>query len=496
MSEYEKTLKGEAQILAHYQYADVFSSEKSDGKLAENYDQRKMAWDTWQSDIVLTSFVQFFETLIGHRNKLLKKFHHLAGSLIILDEVQTLPLKKLPLIAASLVYLCKFLKAKVLIMTATQPKLFQLMERELQINISEVGVKIKDVLPEAPKVFAQFDRTQLVPLNIAERSSTEDEINLDQFLDFFEEKWKADKSCLIVLNKVQRSVEIFKAIQTLLEEKGVPNPLQYLSTNITPIERQQRIQALRDQLEKKEAPVLVATQVVEAGVDLDFDMGFRDLGPIDSLVQVAGRINRNNDEKRLGAPLYVVDLGDCNRIYGYATDSQGRKVLDGKESISEKDYFGLVDSYFEGVSDNTISDFKESRDIFSAMKNLRYDKPNKGDKEPKTVSDFKIIEERKNVLSVFVENLDDKNGTEAREGFQNLLKGGVTKSEFDQKHKRAFNQRIISVPDYLTLAADLQKDEMLGENIYWIQPHEYDYYYDEMTGFKREQEKANEALML
>ncbi|MEX2438189.1 MAG: CRISPR-associated endonuclease Cas3'', partial [Candidatus Babeliales bacterium] len=101
LSEYETTLS-EGKILGHYQYADVFGTDKTNEDSLKDedrsYSKKKMAWDTWQSDIVITSFVQLFQTLIGNRNKLLKKFHHFANSIIILDEVQTLSIEKLPVI--------------------------------------------------------------------------------------------------------------------------------------------------------------------------------------------------------------------------------------------------------------------------------------------------------------------------------------------------------------------------------------------------------------
>ncbi len=90
INEYEKTLPSNSRILGHYQLADVFGKEKREDEESNdktNYHQKLMAIDTWQGDVVITSFVQFFETLISNRNKLLKKFNHFAGAIIILDEV-------------------------------------------------------------------------------------------------------------------------------------------------------------------------------------------------------------------------------------------------------------------------------------------------------------------------------------------------------------------------------------------------------------------------
>lgn len=487
LSEYEKTL-GEGKVLGHYQYADIFGKDrkKSDEISDEetSYSQKQMAWDTWQKDVIITSFVQLFETLIGHKNKLLKKFRHFANSIVILDEVQTLAIEKLPLIGAALFYSAKFLNTRILIMTATQPKIFDLMVREMNVGIDAKHLTPFNLLKNDEAVFKCFNRTIIVPL-ISEK------IDNEGFLRHFSEYWSSKKSCLIVVNKVSRSIEIFELLQRYLKIiAGVQ--LFYLSTNITPAERHTRIKQIKQALTKKTC-ILVSTQVVEAGVDLDFDMGFRDLGPIDSLIQVAGRINRENAVERKGSPLFIIDFGDCQKIYGVATDMKSRKAL-AKQKIEEKDYKKIVETYFDEVTDNNIADFSFSRDIFEAMQNLKYDFPSSCPKKHRTVSDFKIIEDSQNGISVFVESPNDLEAIESRKAYQLLVLGKMDKANFDKDFKRNFNQRIIAVPGYLNRVQELKKDQHLAENILWIQQNEFAYYYDEFIGFKREQETMNKAF--
>lgn len=487
LSEYEKTL-GEGKVMGHYQYADIFGKDqKESNEISDeetSYSQKQMAWDTWQKDVIITSFVQLFETLIGNRNKLLKKFRHFADSIIILDEVQTLSIEKLPVIGAALFYAAKFLNARILIMTATQPKIFELMARELHVEIDKEELQPFNLLENDDAVFKCFNRTKIIPL-LSEKTDKEG------FLQLFIKYWSSEKSCLIVVNKVSRSIEIFEVLQQYLEAFEDVE-LFYLSTNITPVERQLRITQIKEGLKEKTC-ILVSTQVVEAGVDLDFDMGFRDLGPIDSIVQVAGRINRENSEDRKGSPLFIIDLGDCQKIYGVATDIKSRKALADKE-IEEKDYKQMVETYFDGVSGNNMADFSFSKEIFEAMQNLKYDFPSSSPKKHKTVSDFKIIEESQNGISVFVESPDDRDATEARKAYQSLLVGKMDKANFDKNFKRNFNQRIIAIPNYLSKAKELEKEPALSENILWIQQNEFEYYYDEFTGFKRKQETENQAF--
>lgn len=485
LQEYEVTL-GEGKILGHYQYADVFGSDKPEKNSVDDeeryYSQKKMAWDTWQSDIVITSFVQLFETLIGNRNRLLKKFHHFADSIIILDEVQTLAIEKLPVIGAALYYLSKFLNARIVIMTATQPKLFELMNRELMVEIDDDNLKPFNLLSRDSEVFACFNRTKIVP-SIDNRMENED------FIDFFDSIWTHEKSCLVVVNKVNRSIELYNKLCEHKNETGFDAPILYLSTNITPIERRKRVNWLKYKLKNSVKPILISTQVVEAGVDLDFDMGIRDLGPIDSIVQVAGRINRENSKERKGSPLYIVDFGDCQRIYGHATESNARKALS-QDLIYEENFKELVEEYFKSVSDNSQADFEISKEVFRAMKQLRYAYPNRsGQNKDLTVSDFKIIENSNQGGSVFVELPDDDVGTEARKAFQSLLNNEIPRHEFDSKFKRAFHQRIIAVPDYLPNIKELiNEDSRLTEDILWIKPDVSKYYYNNRTGFIRKGE--------
>jgi len=119
-----------------------------------------MMLDTWQADIIITSFVQFFETLIGNRNKLLKKFNHFANAIIILDEVQTLRLEYLPLLGSVLFYLSKFLKSRIVLMSATRPKIFELAQQE----IVKSPILYKELLVNHEEVFALFNRTSIHPI--------------------------------------------------------------------------------------------------------------------------------------------------------------------------------------------------------------------------------------------------------------------------------------------------------------------------------------------
>lgn len=484
LNEYKSTLPDEIKVIGHYQYADVFGKNEiqNNDDTEQNYNQKLMSVDTWQGDIVITSFVQFFETLIGHRNKLLKKFSHFANAIVILDEVQTLRLDQMPLIGTVLFYLSKYLKTRIIMMTATKPKIFELAQQEI---LEKEGDKIKpfELLKSYKEVFALFKRTKIVPLLDIKFI---DNFGLE-FLDgIFLKKWHPSKSCLIVCNTVNRSIEIYNRISEYVVEQELGNPVHYLSTNIIPAHRAERIKLIKSEIKGGKAPILISTQVVEAGVDLDFDMGFRDLGPIDSIIQVAGRINRNNNPKKYYSPLYVLDFGDAKKIYGQITAIQARSALQTNSEFKEDIYFDLIDRYFNNVASK--SSFSRFNKIFESMKTLRYDGEVTDDELP--VSSFRIIEESQFTASVFIE-FDDYSA-QLRDYYLKKITGKITKEFFEENFKTAFQQRIITVPNYL--AVGLNPINEYDESLFVVKQEVVNDYYNEKTGFIRQQ--TNSIYML
>jgi len=479
---YKNVFNGlDTQIFAHYQYADVFSSEPRnndfDGEESD-YHQKAMALDTWQSDIVITSFVQLLHTLIGSRNKLLKKFNHFADSIIILDEVQTLSLDLLPVVGASLYYLTRFLNARVVLMTATKPEIMQLAHKKI---LQKEGVAFQEcsaheLLGTFKDVFASYKRTKIVPLINVDLGDVESETTFIKKV--FSAHWSAEKSCLIVINKVNRSIDLFNAVSKYCIDNQLDNPVYCLSTNIVPAHRLDRIKNIKSDLKAGRKPILVATQVVEAGVDLDFDMGFRDLGPIDSIIQVAGRINREAnpvEPVESHKPLFIVDFKDCQRIYGTVTDWQAKYALHGKDVFLESEYLGMVMSYFQETSESG-GNYGKSLNTFNAMKELRY----------ADLDDlFQVIEDRPDTRSVFV--LCDDRAHEVKLAFEQWQSFEITKEEFDKSYKKDFHQRIIAVPKWYT--GHLEK---LSKDILLALPEHYNF----ETGFIRDKANAQSEKTL
>lgn len=489
LNEYKKILPKNIRILGHYQLADIFGNEdkkESSEDELEQYNQKIMALDTWQADIVITSFVQFFESLIGNRNKLLKKFNHFAHSIIILDEVQTLRLDQMPLLGATLFYLSKFLKTRIILMTATRPKIFELAEKEI-LSVENESVGAMELLTNYEEVFSLFERTAIYPLLDALEDDKEQRTK--EFINkIFSKKWSTEKSCLIVCNTVNQSIDLFSEISLFLEENELTNPIHYLSTNVIPAHRMNKIEQINNEIKSKKSPLLIATQVVEAGVDLDFDMGFRDVGPIDSIIQVAGRINRNNDSTRRFSPLYIVDFNSSatQRVYGRLSYTQTQKSLKKQSIFKETEYLKLVTQYFDDIADK--SSFASSRKFFESMKSLKYDSELPERDYP--VSAFRIIEQSDRYRPVFIEI--DENAQKARQKYLDKIVSNITKEEFDKCWKLIFQQHIISVPKYL--CDELETINEYEDNILVVEFDNIKTKYDANTGYIRDKQDSNSTL--
>ncbi len=474
----------EAKILSHYQYADALSQQEEkyndDGA---GYSQKVMSLDTWQCDIVITTFVQFLQTLIGNRNRLLKKFNHYAGSIIILDEVQTIALKQLPLVGASLYYLSKFLDARIILMTATKPKVFELANVKILLNEGGKAcpVELLGTDEDVAKVFRSFNRTKLCPKINEPIKDQEDFIE-----NYFKEYWRQDKSCLVVVNTVKLSIDVFRSIQNYFEEEGIISPLYYLSTNVVPAGRQQLIDQIKEDVQKARVgkgfkPILISTQCVEAGVDLDFDMAFRDLAPIDSIIQVAGRVNREYNKEFVGE-VYIIDFGKCGRIYGPMTEDTARKAIShftvSGSVIEEKNFLELVTYYYNNICDRNDDGFGYSLNFFKSMKELDYDG------SEWSVSKYQVIENGMKTSSVFIEC--DEVATRAREMFEKMIRKECSREDFEP-FKKDFHQHIIAVPDYLGKVKELKSYEKeFIKDILHVDKEFLSDYYDPITGFIRD----------
>lgn len=340
-------------------------NDSRESKDLDNYLSNKLLLESWESGNVVTTFVQLLESIIGNRNSYLKKFHNIVNSVVILDEVQNIPVKFYQIIGKILNIFAEKFNTYILLMTATQPDIL-------------FGENVVNLVDE--KKFAEnpiFDRVELKILNGLKPFS------IEEFIDHFDYSFSS-KNCLIVCNTINSALDIYNEINNLLDDYKVYS----LTTNLIPADRKARIDKIETELKAGEKVIVISTQLIEAGVDLSFKEVYRDFGPLDSIVQVAGRSNRNGEYEDKGI-VNIIKLKDdkerelSKRIYD-------NKLLDiCEEVLSENDSFiKMSQNYFAKVNESFTRD---NEYLMNAIQNLNYSK--KRNKEI-PIKDFSIIEER------------------------------------------------------------------------------------------------------
>ena len=240
----------------------------------------KLASENWDSPIVLTTMVQFLETLFSGGTRGVRRLHQLANSVIIFDEIQTLPIRCTHLFCNALNFLSHQTKTTVLLCTATQPLLDNLKAAEKgQLLLSESP----ELMDDAPALFDQLKRV-LISDKTKNGGWTEQEIT-DLALQEFNEYG----NCLIIVNTKVWARQLYLRCMESVEKDS----LFHLSTSQCPAHRQAAFQKMRTRLDAGLPVLCFSTQLIEAGVDIDFSSVIRFLAGLDSIAQAAGRCNRN-----------------------------------------------------------------------------------------------------------------------------------------------------------------------------------------------------------
>lgn len=242
-------------------------TEQSD--TADQYDPQaiwqRLAAENWDAPIIVTTTVQLFESLFANSTSRCRKLHRLANSVIILDEAQSLPAHLLDPMLDGLRELCANYGSTVVLSTATQPA-FDTFEPFKVLNTREI-------VPAPERHFQTLKRVDY-------------EWRVDQTLSWPEvaELMRGETQALAICNTKQDALNLLDALDD-------PDAL-HLSTLLCGAHRTAVITEVKRRLDAGEPCRLVATQVVEAGVDIDFPLVLRALGPLDSIIQAAGRANR------------------------------------------------------------------------------------------------------------------------------------------------------------------------------------------------------------
>lgn len=224
--------------------------------------------ENWDSPFVVTTTVQLFNSLFSGRPSASRKLHRLSGAVLVLDEIQALPQHVLPTVLDGLRLLVQYFGTTVLFASATQP------DFEALRVFKDRGVEPVDVIADPAQLYAGMRRVTTRWCEVGDLDGVVREVS-------------RHRQALVVVNTTADSRDLARR---LVDE--VPHPVLHLSTRMIPAHRRQVLTRVRHILAAGDPVTLVSTQLIEAGVDVDFPTVFRAMAPADSLLQAAGRANR------------------------------------------------------------------------------------------------------------------------------------------------------------------------------------------------------------
>lgn len=268
-----RNIFGEENVLEHHSNADP--EQIRDERLRE---RMRLATENWDYPIIVTTNVQLFESMFDNRPSVCRRLHNIVNSVIILDEVQTLQVDYLQPIVDSLKTYNKLFKMSVLFTTASQPVLSGVIEGcNPKASFSGIN-EIKEIIPEN---FRLHDKLRRVRLDIDNEGKTYDEMA---------GMLTRHKRVLCVVNTRNDAKELYKR----LPQEGVT---LHLSKMMCPAHIRETIAKIKTALKDDENEIIrvVSTQLIEAGVDIDFPVVFRQEAGLDSVLQAAGRCNREGN---------------------------------------------------------------------------------------------------------------------------------------------------------------------------------------------------------
>lgn len=241
--------------------------------------REKMLCENWDAPVIYTTMVQFLEALFGSGTRGARRMHQLANAVLIFDEVQTLPIKCAHLFNNAVNFLGAQCNTTVLLCTATQPLLHEIAKGKGAINLSQPH----ELMPDVALLFKELKRVdvedQRKPGGWTDQEVAELAVN----------EMRRSGSCLVIVNTKASARRIFEMSAAVT----VSDTVYHLSTDMCPAHRKERLRALFDRLKNRLPVLCVSTQLIEAGVDVDFGTVIRFTAGLDSIAQAAGRCNRN-----------------------------------------------------------------------------------------------------------------------------------------------------------------------------------------------------------
>ncbi len=319
-----RSIAGDEAFLEHH--SNILADAENDGELHE-YELRTEKWD---SPVIATTMVQLLNSLFSGRTSCIRRMHRLAGAVIIIDEIQSVPMKCVNMFNMAVNFLTNVCGSTVVLCSATQPVLeetaYPLIIGE---NSSMTGDWTKD--------FEIFRRTEIIPC-IKPTGYT-----YEQAAEFCFEKFTENGNLLVVVNTKAAALNIYNSVKERADGNAV---VIHLSTSMCPEHRRDRIAYIRECLDSDKPVVCITTQLIEAGVDISFRCVVRSHAGLDNAAQAAGRCNRHGEAGRI-CPVYLINITD-ERLGSL------KEIKDSQEASESLIYSGRYEDF---LAVETLSDY-------------------------------------------------------------------------------------------------------------------------------------------
>lgn len=327
-----RDILGQENVVEHHSSVSYELSENAD----ELEYRSALATENWDAPVIVTTAVQFFESLYANRSSKCRKLHNIANSVIIFDEAQMIPSNNLRPCVAAIAELVRAYNATAVLCTATQPAIDEML---LEYSKKE---SVVELCPDVDGMFEKFRRTSF---------EKEGRLTTDELVSRLE----SQQQVLCIVNTRKFAQEVYEA----LPSEG----RFHLSTLMCPVHRKQKLDEIRERLKSGKTCRVVSTSLIEAGVDVDFPRVFREMAGLDSILQAAGRCNREGKRSAESSVVTIFE-SECriNKLIAVNRDAAEEAVGD----WTQPNNIQTIERYFKTYRDLLRNDDKS--EIMKAIK--------------------------------------------------------------------------------------------------------------------------------
>lgn len=319
-----RDILGQENVVEHHSSVSYELSENAD----ELEYRSALATENWDAPVIVTTAVQFFESLYANRSSKCRKLHNIANSVIIFDEAQMIPSNNLRPCVAAIAELVRAYNATAVLCTATQPAIDEML---LEYSKKE---SVVELCPDVDGMFEKFRRTSF---------EKEGRLTTDELVSRLE----SQQQVLCIVNTRKFAQEVYEA----LPSEG----RFHLSTLMCPVHRKQKLDEIRERLKSGKTCRVVSTSLIEAGVDVDFPRVFREMAGLDSILQAAGRCNREGKRSAESSIVTVFESENkVNKLIAVNRDAAEETVRD----WTQPNTTSTIEHYFKAYRDFLRNDDK------------------------------------------------------------------------------------------------------------------------------------------